>query len=170
MPGVNRRIGHADFESGAQLAQIDRRHVGVALEAVLAGVFIAAGLDLDQADVEPGGLVAGKGQRAGDMNGANRLVGIEIVGDGVPGANLHARRSSGDLAAVPCRRRRPGAALRRANPRGGILVFTSPERKRRGFACGVTRRLRSGLVDRHGAEERNEQCFGQREPGHHDIP
>ena len=67
--------------------------VGVAVEAVLAGV--VAGLDLDEADVEPRVLVAGEAQRAGDVDGADRLVGLDVVDDDVSGADLHAGPGAG---------------------------------------------------------------------------
>ena len=72
-----------------------RAQVGVAVEAVLAGV--VAGLDLDQADVEPGVAVAGEAQRAGDVDRADDRVGGDVV-DG------------------PCARRGPGPAPRRPGP------------------------------------------------------
>ena len=50
--------GRADLQRGPRLARVGLGDVGVAVEAVLAGV--VAGLDLDQADVEPRVAVAGE--------------------------------------------------------------------------------------------------------------
>ena len=55
--------------------------MGVAVEAVLRGV--VPGLDLDQADVEPGRPVAGEFQGAGDMDRADRDAAVPIVDHGV---------------------------------------------------------------------------------------
>ena len=90
-------------------------HVGIAVEAVFTGV--VAGLDLDETHFEQRIAVAGKSQRAGDMNRAdgNRFGFLEIVGDAVAGADLDLGGGTGHLTTFPGRRRGPRAAPRGAD-------------------------------------------------------
>ena len=108
-------VGSADFEGRPFRPGIGRRQVGLAVEAFLAGLL--AGLDLDEADVEAGVLVGGEGERAGDVDAADRLLGVHIVDDAMPGTNLDTRSGSGRFAAFPRGRLRPEPAPCRANHR-----------------------------------------------------
>src|SRR5262249_42189400 len=58
-------LGAADLQGGLGLAGLEDRDVSVTVEAVLAD--LVAGLDLDQADVQPGVLVRREGQGPGDV-------------------------------------------------------------------------------------------------------
>ena len=69
-------IGRADLQRRHRHLRVHR--AVVAHEAVLARLL--AGLDLDQADVESGVAIAGERQRAGDVQHAQRLIGVDVVG------------------------------------------------------------------------------------------
>ena len=73
-PAGDRAVRRADLQSRPGRAR--HRHAGtcaIAVEPVLARV--VAGLDLDQADVEPGVAVRVEAERAGDVDRADRPVG-----------------------------------------------------------------------------------------------
>jgi len=80
---VARLLGSSDFEGGPLLARFWRREMRLAVEALLA--ILVAGLNLDQADVEPRVMIGRKAQRAGDVNSANRLAGFDVVQDSMTG-------------------------------------------------------------------------------------
>ena len=68
--GVDGLVRRADFEGG-------RGFVGSASgrwasQSKPSSLSVVAGLDLDEADVEPRVAVAGEGQRAGDVDDADR--------------------------------------------------------------------------------------------------
>src|SRR5262249_37854408 len=83
---------------------------------------------LDESHIESGVLVAGEGKRAGDMDGANQLLRLQIVGDRVTGTNLDPGTGAGNLAPLPGGRRRPGTTAQAVEPGRGRLLA-------RGF-CG----------------------------------
>ena len=68
---VDRPLRRADLQRRPRPARRRVRQMGVAVEAVLAG--IVARLDLDQPDIEPRVLVAGERQRPRHVNQADRL-------------------------------------------------------------------------------------------------
>ena len=118
---VNRRIRHADFQGQARHGGIEFRHVGIAFEAVFA--WLVASLNLDQSHIEARILVARKRQSAGDVNGADRLIGVHIIGDRVARTNLNQGPGSGHLAILPGLGIRPRPALDGTKERRGFVLM-----------------------------------------------
>src|SRR5689334_15537573 len=102
----------------------------VAAEAVFADIL--TWLDLDQTHIQPGMAIAGERQRAGDVEGAKHWIDDpsrgavhqgerEIIHDAMARTDLHAGPVTGNLPALPCCWRRPGAILGRADQGRQIL-------------------------------------------------
>ena len=106
---ADRAVGGADLQRGPGPARDGPGLVPLAIEAVLARV--VAGLDLDQAHGQAGVAVGGEGERPGDVDRSDDLVGGDVIDDGVSPADLHPRPGGRDFPPLPGRRRRPGAAL-----------------------------------------------------------
>jgi hypothetical protein len=105
--------GGPDLQGGARLAGSEGGQVSVTVEAVLGSV--VARLDLEEAGVEAGIAGGIEGEFAGDVDGAEDLIGGEVVADSVPGADLRAAAGRREAAALPGRRSGPVAALRRTD-------------------------------------------------------
>ena len=102
-------------EPACGLAAVGHRHVAFAIEAVLA-VFVA-GLNLDEADFEPGVLVRIEADDAGNAEAAKDRFRFHVVNDAVPFPDQHPASGAGHLAAFPRGRCRPGTAGDRADDR-----------------------------------------------------
>src|SRR5262249_14730897 len=95
VPGRDGLFGGAGLEGELHLARLDQGDVSITIEAVLAGV--VARLDLDQADAQPGVAVAGEGERPGNVDRADHRIGLDVVKDRVPRADLDPGAGGGDL-------------------------------------------------------------------------
>ena len=114
-PGRDRPRAGADLKGGAGEGGVGGRAVGLAVEPCFAGV--VAGLNLDQADAQPGVAVGVEGQGAGDVDRPDGLINGRVKCDCVAGADLDAVAGPGRPAPLPRRRPRPRPARPRADQR-----------------------------------------------------
>ena len=91
-------VGRSDEELGARLGGIGLDVRGAVEAFLIDGV---AGLDADEANMETGVAVGGEAQGAGDMQGADRLLGVTVVDDGVAGSDDDDGAGGGNGARFP---------------------------------------------------------------------
>ncbi len=109
MLGGNWVFRRTHQEGGWRHARGHLAEVGIAAGAVFAGD--VAGLNSNEANIEPGVAVPGKSQRASDVDKANERSFFQIISDRMPTAYLHLGFMTRNLAIFPGRRLGPRAAL-----------------------------------------------------------
>src|SRR3989442_14675775 len=86
-------------------------------------------LNFDQPDIQPRVFVGSKGERAGDVNRANRRVGPKVISDPVTRANLHAGAGRRQFTILPGRGGRPYSISGRANEGKVLRISMKQVRK-----------------------------------------
>src|SRR5262245_39816159 len=95
---LDRLIGRANFEDRTRRRFVEFE-MPFAIEAILA--WRLARLDADQTDLEPRVAIAGKRQRAGDMDDADNVGGFDVVANDVARADQDFGAGCRNRAAVP---------------------------------------------------------------------